>query len=1108
MKCSFSTFCQWLHPSPRIVSILFGFSLLTIVFYSSASAQNTTGDIVGTVTDSTGAVVPNAQVSIINTGTQQKRQVISGGDGNYAFTLLQPGLYTLQVSALSFNSYTLTAVNLDAGVRARFDVKLQPGATAETVEVHDETIPALQTDSGTIQTTVAERQVQDLPLNNRNFIGLIQASAGINQGLPGSIASGTRPDDERVTSAYSANGQPDTMNNNMIDGLDNNEKEQGFLGIRPGIDSISEVLVMTGNYSAEIGRATGAVVNVISKAGTNNFHGTAFEFVRNDIFDARDYFSGGASKPKYRQNNFGGSLGGRILRDKTFFFTDIEFDRNVMGQTSLNTVPTADEEKDPTTVPGFVAGTPINPVALNYFKLYPAPNIPGTVSNGMTINNYVSSFPRTQNATTFDVRIDHHLSANDSLFGEYSYNPVTTHSPGAFPTVKPSWAGGQTVAPGGGTPYTPGTSLGTSQGFHLDYQHIFNPNLLLELRAGYTRIRVGTQPLNYGLDLGTKIGILNANLGDAVTSSLPNVGVSNGPSGLGDGYWLPIVDVNNTFQYGGLLTWSHGAHTFKTGGALIRRQLDYYEASNPQGSFSWHSGLAAFLMGTVDIAKQDGVPSRGNNTAGLQGWRGWEPSVFLQDDWHVKNWLTLNLGVRYEVFSPYIEAHNRFSNFDLNTLSIKVAGSSNRNVGPSTDYSDFSPRLGFAFTLPHKTVLRGGFGMSYYPVTYQSMIQNPNPPFNFSCGWGSCDQSYIFPALPLPTPASQISLTNPAGNLTWNIPKLKSAYFYQMNLFLQKQLGANVLNVGYVGTLGRRLLWQDNINQPTPSRTPVPFGTPAPPLVYATQLPLAGSIQRDSNMATNSYSSMQASLERRYSKGLTVNLNYTWAHGLGDQINPSANNTPALWTGNPHYDWSNTVLDIRHRIALSANYEIPFGKNLRGAAGLVGKGWQLNTITHWQTGSSNGFWSGYPQINLPNVYWDQPNRYLRYSDIPQNILDNAIQVAANYGLPTGPGTPNGVYCMGPNRTGHCIAPQPFGTPGTARQWSEYGPHNRAADVSMFKYFDVAENMKLQFRAEVFNVSNTPNFGLQDTGWGDYGFGTTSYTIQNPRQIQLALKLQF
>jgi hypothetical protein len=203
-------------------------------------------------------------------------------------------------------------------------------------------------------------------------------------------------------------------------------------------------------------------------------------------------------------------------------------------------------------------------------------------------------------------------------------------------------------------------------------------------------------------------------------------------------------------------------------------------------------------------------------------------------------------------------------------------------------------------------------------------------------------------------------------------------------------------------------------------------------------------------------------------------------------------------------------MDIRHRIALSATYEVPFGKKLHGAAALAGKGWQLNTITFWQTGSTFSFWSGYNQINLPGIWYDQPNRYLKYSDIPADILENAFYLAQYWGLPTGPNTPNGVYCLGANNTGHCIAPQLFGTPGNASQFSEYGPHARAANVSMFKYFGLVRDMRMQFRAEVFNISNTPNFGPPDSGWGDAAFGTLSYTQsnQNPRQIQLALKLLF
>lgn len=254
-------------------------------------------------------------------------------------------------------------------------------ASSETVEVRSDTVPALQADSATIQDVVSETSVQNLPLNGRNFVGLVQITAGVNQGLTNSIASGNRPDDRRPTSSFSANGQPDTLNNNMIDGLDNNEREQGFIGVRPSIDGISEVRVMTNDYTAEVGRSTGAVVNVLTKGGSNEFHGTLFEYVRNDKFDARDYFATTGDKPEFRQNDFGGSLGGPVMKNKTFFFGDVEWNRLIAGTTYVTTVPTADELNHPTTLPGFPSGVPINDVALRYFNMYPAANLPGSINN-------------------------------------------------------------------------------------------------------------------------------------------------------------------------------------------------------------------------------------------------------------------------------------------------------------------------------------------------------------------------------------------------------------------------------------------------------------------------------------------------------------------------------------------------------------------------------------------------------------------------------------------------------------------------------------------------------------------------------------------------------
>lgn len=1068
---------QWILKAAVLIVSL---AILALAGRRAAVAQAITGDIVGTVTDSTGAVVPNTTVIITNIGTQEKRQATSGAAGDYTFSVLQPGSYILVADAQGFKTYKLTPFKVGAGDRIRLDLPLQLGASTETVEVRSDSVPALQADSATIQDVVSETSVQNLPLNGRNFVGLVQITAGVNQGLSSSIASGNRPDDRRPTSSFSANGQPDTLNNNMVDGLDNNEREQGFIGVRPSIDGISEVRVMTNDYTAEVGRSTGAVVNVFTKGGSNEFHGTLFEYVRNDKFDARDYFATTGNKPEFRQNNFGGSLGGPVIKNKTFFFGDAEWNRLIAGNTYVVTVPTAGQLNDPTTLPGFPAGVPINDVALRYFQMYPAANLPGS------INNFEAAPNKTQFSTTVDARVDHHFSANDTFFGQYTWNPVTTTMPGALPSVSPSWAGGAKVSPGGSLFSFAGPSKAKSQGLHLDYVHIFSPNLLMELRAGYMGIRIDTEPLNYGLNLDNKIGVVNGNLGDKFSSALTPINFLDGSAALGDGAFVPILDHNNTYQYNGVVTWIRGPQTLKIGGALIRRQLNYYQSQwSPQGEF-WTYNWTQFLLGGTLFTVR-------GNLSNLQGFRSWEPSGFLQDDWRLTNRLTLNAGLRYEVFSPFTETHNIFSNFDLSTLAVKVAGSGYKTVGVNADYANFSPRIGLALSLPRSMVLRGGYGISYYPQDIQSQIQNPNPPFNFICSFGSCPYT-AFPVLPTPTPLADISLTNPIGNLTYKPHDFKPGYFHQTNLVLQKEWAGNVISVGYVGSIGRRLLFQDDINRPAPSTTALLAGTAPPARTYASKLPNVGQIQRNSNLGDNNYNSLQATFVRRYRAGLTVNFNYTMARGLGDAVNPSGDNNNGLWTNNPHYDYGNTAVDIRHRVAFAANYDLPFGKNASGATGAFVKGWKLNSIAFWQTGSAYGISNGVaPQINLPGVSSDRPDRYAKYTQIPAAAI-----------------TGGKVQCLGPNNTGACFAPQAFGTPGNARQFSEYGPHQRRVDLSLFKEFDTFEKSKLQFRAETFNITNTPNFTSPSGGFETATFGLTSSTApnQNPRQLQLALKLLF
>ncbi len=1032
------------------------------------SSQQTTADVLGTIRDPSGAGVPAARLTLENLATHETRNAQTNAEGDYIFNLVPIGHYSVLIEARLFKAFQVTDLAVSAGDRARVDAQLQIGPKTETVVVSAQPAP-LQTDSSSIGSTITEKSVQDLPLKGRNFIDLVQLAPGVNAGPPNSIGGGNRPDDRRLSSAFSANGQGELLNNFLVDGLDNNESEQGFDGFRPPIDAIAEVRVVTNDYSAEVGRAAGSVVSLITKSGTNQLHGSLYEYFRNDILDARDAFA--LTKPEYRQNQFGGSIGGPIVRNRTFFFADIEELRIVQGQTQTVTVPTLYEEQHPgdfsDTGGPVIPASGLNATSLNYFKLYPTPNRPGT------INNYTSSAAKTQFSTAVDARVDRRFNDRNLFFARYGFNPVSTFIPGALPPVS---IFGTEVDPGGLPFAFAGPSKTSSQNVQLNYVRILNPNLMVELNAGYTRINIHSLPLNYGTNLASKFGVVNGNLGDPVTSALPVMWFAAGDyATVGDGMFVPILDTNNTFQYNGAVTLTRGGHNIKTGAALIRRQLNYYQSSwSAQGGFiflpgaPYNQSMANFLTGSAPDFERGYLLIH-------PGYRTWEPSIYLQDDWHAKRWLTLNLGLRYEIFTPTKEAHNRYSNFDMASLSVVQASGGNPTANVNTDYRNVAPRFGFAATLPHGMVLRGGFGISYFSSDYQSVIQNANPPYNYYCFF--CATS-SFPELPLPT---ESSITNPVGTVTVKPQNFRSAYIEQFNLMLQRALGANVLTIGYVGELGRRLLYQGDLDRPLP---PGP-GNATPPFVYAAQLPNVTSITINDNAATSSYHALQTSLDRRFGRGLTLNANYTFARGLTDGINKSGSSSPLdLIVNDRHYDWGNSELDVRHRFALSANYELVFGKVLNGLPGALMKGWQINTIAFWQTGLPFTVVDPVPRINLPGVGSDRPDVVPGQSlTVPNPSIVQWFNTAA-------------------------FTPQTLGTPGNEGRNQLYGPHVRRVDLSLFKEFMVQERLRLQFRAECYNVSNTPSFSQPNNSLGTAGFGTISSALPTvgPRSFQFELKL--
>ncbi len=657
-----------------------------------AMAQTSTADLVGTVTDVSGAVVPNATVTAINTGTGEKRSTRTNDAGEYTFSLLQVGTYSVSIEFSGFKQFRVSAMTIAAGDRARVDAQLQLGNVSEVIDVQS-VEPALQTDNSTTESLVDNAQVEDLPLNGRNVINLVQVQPGVTPGLAGSYGSGLKPDDHRQTSSYSANGQTDQANNNLIDGFDNNERMIGVIGVRPSPDAIDQVKIFTGLYTAEVGRSAGGVVNLLTKSGTNHLHGSVYEYFRNDELDANNYFATGR-KAELRQNQFGGSIGGPIHKDKTFFFGDYEGFRQVSGETFVSTVPTAFEENNCSKAgcnfsdvinsygaPGpVIPGNLISSVGMAYFKLYPAPNYGGATA---TANNFSYTPNIVQDSDLFDARIDHHFSGKDTLFGRYSFNNVNTVLPSPLPSVNG-------VSPGGGTFQFNGHSYERQQQAGLVYTHIFSPGLLLELRAGYLRSIINMLPSNYGLQSATAIGFSNINIaGVPATDGLPSFTMSGNYASLGDSAFEPEGEYDNSFQYMGDVVYTHGNHNIKIGASLIRRQAENTQSQFPRGAGFILGAFTGSVLG--DLVTGQAAAIQRQIALVSPGLRSWEPSAYIQDDWRASQALTINAGVRYDIFTPYTSSNNAISNFNFSSDLI---------VGPGlTGVNHSSPTAGVKPTM-------------------------------------------------------------------------------------------------------------------------------------------------------------------------------------------------------------------------------------------------------------------------------------------------------------------------------------------------------------------------------------------------------------------------
>ena len=813
--------------------------LATLGTPTKVRAQVATGDIVGTITDTTGAVVPGTKITVTNVATGLTYNSEATNDGNFLVTQLPAGHYRVQASKTGFKTWTTTDITLAIGDRYRADARLEVGQIADSISVEANAVQ-LQTDSATVSHLLGEQQVQDLPLNGRNFVQLTQLVPGATGNTTGSFSTGNAVDDRRRNSTVSVNGFNGAQNNFMIDGMDDNERFIGTVSVKPSIEALGEIKVITNTFSAELSRTNGAGISFITKSGTNSFHGSAFEFLRNQVLDARPpqllYTS---PKAPYRQNNFGGSVGGPVRKNKAFFFYDWETFKVTQGQVNTTTVPTPSEIGgnfaginkiyDPlsttpvstsisasgftrTEFPGDVV--PLNrmdPAAVNVLANYPAANtaglqtpnpaFPGTF---LTTSNFVVAPSRFQTDNTMDARGDYRFSDKNNGYVRYSYNHTTTTTPHTLPT---SPSGIDLIGGSGG--YT----NQSNHNLQLNDVYTLNPRTIFVFQFSYSRWYLASLQTGYGRAEATQLGIPGVNV-DADSTGVPTITTTTSQNfvGVGEGTFQPNLDINNTFQETASIQFVKGAHSMKAGFVLIKRQVAESQSSEPRGAWTFTSALTSDTNNTTTtgngLASMElGFWATQNRSKYLihPGYRYTEPSAYFQDDWRATNWLTLNLGVRWDYFSPLSEQFNRIANFNFNTLSLEYAGVNgvSNTVGVQRQFTNFAPRFGFSAQLNKKSVLRGGFGINYAPDLQGTPGSFRNGHFNSSVSQTATTTQYIgtlAQGLPLPVPGSDTNLNGAIAAVSYNyaIPRT-----YQYNLTFQRELPFGLLlNVGGVGKRG------------------------------------------------------------------------------------------------------------------------------------------------------------------------------------------------------------------------------------------------------------------------------------------------------------------
>jgi outer membrane receptor protein involved in Fe transport len=1074
--------------------------LLLCAAAGTLHAQVSTADIVGTVTDSSQAVMAGVMVTVTNLATGLTYKGVSNTRGDYSIPLLPPGQYRIQAELAGFKTWSVPGITLSVGDRFRADAKMEVGGVEQTVQVTAETA-ALQTETATVNSIVDQTQVQNLPINGRNFIQLAQIVPGANNFTGGSFANGGL-DDRRRTTTVSVNGRTGAENNFIIDGMDNNEKFIGSILVKPSMEALGEMKVLTNTFSAELARTSGGAISIITKGGTNEFHGSAFEYLRNEALDARPpNLTANAATPPYKQHNFGGSLGGPIKKNRTFFFGSWETYKVALGAPQLATVPTLPmrqgdfsallpntrifDVNNTTTANGVTTRAPfagniippdrINPVSLKIVNLYPDP------INNSANNNYQRNGSRDQTDNTLDTRVDHRFSDRNSIFGRYSYAHVNTQLPVVFPGKNGFEPVGGTVVGQGGQG---GFTRQSVQGIALVDTYTLSPNAVIIVRGGFSRYALSSLPQGSGTTPATKLGIPNVNVDDD-SSGFPSVTASNF-TGMGESNFLPTFNFQNVFTTSATLQYIRGSHNFRVGGEFIRRQVNEHQSSDPRitfnftptftadsgANFSGGNSIASLLLGFPQSTTR-------NRLLAQPGYRFLEDGLYLQDDWRVNRWLTLNLGVRYDYSSPLSESGNRIANFDFSTNKLVFPNQDGIDnvVGVRKDFNNISPRFGFAAQLGRNTVIRGGFGINYTPLLQGTPNSFRNPPQISTLAITPTNLTPINSMSDLIPPLTPIPVTNLSGPLLAVDRNYKVPYVEQFNFTIQRQLPWGLmLNNSIVGSLGRAQSGSNlgiDRNGAAPGAANVQTRR-----VLSAIYPNVTTINTVTNFYTSSYYALQTSLDMRARKGITMNINHTWGHTIDSaEIRYLAFATPVAIKGNAG---GTTGADIRNHISVSLNYNVPLGKNSKSFYAVLLKNWRINSLGFAQSGVPFSITQTGTQTNNATGI-NRPNQIADYH-VANPTMAEWFNPAA-------------------------FAPQPANT------WGDHGrnmlnaPGTWNFDLSLHREFLIRERMKLQFRWEAFDFTNSVTPNQPVAVLGQPGFGSI-LTVNGNRQQQVALKLLF